>query len=132
MNSVSVWQDFVSNWPLVFFSSVWLFRSSLLLLKMNLGKFDVFRVSSAFFVTSRASWTWVAISVFDCLGELVFFPFAGGLLCHRGSGRLSSLSEDPCHCVVDSVFCAVGSELLSSVGMNPPLSPRVSGRLFIL
>ena len=75
------------------------------------------------------------LSVFVCFGELVFafFPFVGLTdSCHRGSDRLSSLSDDHCHCVADLVFCPFGSALFSSVGRKPPLNPRISGRLFIL
>ena len=47
--SVSVWHDLVSSCPVIFFCSVWLVCSPCLSLKMILGKFDVFRVSSDFF-----------------------------------------------------------------------------------
>ena len=72
--------------------------------------------------------------MFDCFGELlfVFLHFVVGRLCHRASDKLSSLSEDPCHWLAVLVFCSFGLVLFRSIGMKPPLNPRVSVRLFIL
>ena len=136
-----VWQNFDSFesaifFVAVFFCAVWLICCvSVLSLKTIFGKLDFFRVSYAFCMSSLASCTCVTLSVWDCFFEQSIFPFAGGFLCHCGSERLSSLSDDPCHRSVDSVFCFSGlfsgCVLLSSEGKKPPLNPRVFDRLFI-
>ena len=59
------------------------------------------------------------------------FLAVGGLLCHRGSDKLSSLSEDPCQLDVFSSFLLRGSKVLTSSGMNPPLKLLTSVFLFI-
>ena len=61
-----------------------------------------------------------------------FFPFAGSLLCNRGSDRLSYLSDDPGNCVVDSVVRPLESVFFNSVGMKRPLHPRVSALRLIV
>ena len=58
----------------------------------------------------------------------VFFPFIGALLCHLGSDRLSSRSDEPCHCDADSFRPRVSDEFISG-GKKPPLKPLVSGFL---
>ena len=110
------------------------FRDVLVSVKMIFGKFD-FVVVSVFFLadsTSLASRTDVVedVSCTSCCGNFVnsdfpFFPFVGGCLCHLGSKRLSSQSNEPCQFCVDS-FWLLDSFVLSSGGMNPPLKPLVS------
>ena len=61
---------------------------------------------------------------------LVFF-FIGGRLCHRGSERLSSLSDVPCQLSNFSSLRPRGFRDFTSSGMNPLLYCMTSGFLFI-
>ena len=103
--------------------------------KVIFGKLDFLLVSSFLAdSTSLASRTGVVVDVScSCCGDFVrsgfpFFPFVGGRLCHLGSERLSSRSDEPCQFWFD-YFLPLGSLDLSSGGMNPPLKPLVSLRL---
>ena len=80
LTPVSVWQNFDFFGPAIFFVSVSFFCAAWLVSWFSVlsqgqtkGKFDFFRVSSAFCMTSRASCTCVTLSVIDCFLELIFF-----------------------------------------------------------
>ena len=61
-----------------------------------------------------------------CVVCIPFSSFSGGRLCHLGSDKLFSRSDEPHHCAVDS-FLSRDSVVFSSGGIKPPLKPFVSG-----
>ena len=60
-------------------------------------------------------------------GALSFLCW-GFFLCHLGSERLSSRSDEPCQFSREAIR-PPASDDFNSVGMKPPLSPLVSLRL---
>ena len=98
--------------------------------KVIVGKFFTGGVLEE--INSLASLVFVVV---DAEVLVVVFFFIGGGLCHRGSERLSSLSDVPCQL---SSFSSLrprelrGLRDFTSSGMNPPLYCFRSGFLFIL
>ena len=95
--------------------------------KMIFGKFDCFVLA----ISSLASAT-DAVELDDVgdFGLFICFPLFGGRLCHLGTERLSSRSEESCQSSEVSVLPR-GLFVFISAGMNPPEKTFVSFLLIV-